>query len=125
MSFEMSTPGLTAAHVAFSGKADAWLRELRRYLTVNRDFIVDYADQNLPGIRVTKPDATYLIWLDCSELNLKQSPFEFFLKEAKVALSDGGKFGTGNEQFVRLNFGTSRRLAEQGLNRIRKALEKI
>jgi len=125
MNFEISTPGLTAARVAFSGKADAWLRELRRYLTGNRDFIVDYVEKNLPGIRVTKPDATYLIWLDCSELNLKQSPFEFFLKEAKVALSDGGKFGNGNEQLVRLNFGTSRRLVEQSLRRMRRALDRI
>jgi len=74
---------------------------------------------------VTKPDATYLIWLDCSELNIKLSPFEFFLKEAKVALSDGGKFGNGNERFVRLNFGTSRRLVEQGLRRMRRALDRI
>jgi len=125
MNFEISTLGLTAARVAFSGKADAWLRELRRYLTSNRDFIVEYVEQNQPGIRVTKPDATYLIWLDCSELKLKPSPYEFFLKEAKVAFSDGGKFGKGNEQFVRLNFGAPRRLVEQSLRRIQKALNRI
>ena len=123
MNFELSTLGLTAARVAFSGKADAWLRELRRYLTGNRDFIVEYVEQNLPGIRVTKPDATYLIWLDCSELRLKPAPYEFFLKEAKVAFSNGAKFGAGNEQFVRLNFGTSRKLVEEGLRRITKALK--
>jgi cysteine-S-conjugate beta-lyase len=125
MSFEISTLGLTAASVAFSGKADAWLRDLRRYLTGNRDFIVDYVEQNLPGIRVTKPEATYLIWLDCSELRLKTSPYEFFLKEAKIALSDGGKFGKGNEQFVRLNFGAPRKTVEQGLRRMSKALRGI
>lgn len=123
MNFELSTLGLTAARVAFSGKADAWLRGLRRYLTGNRDYIVEYVEQNLPGIRVTKPDATYLIWFDCSELSLKPAPYEFFLKEAKVAFSDGGKFGKGNEQFVRLNFGTSRKLVEEGLRRITKALK--
>jgi cystathionine beta-lyase len=122
MNFELSTPGLTAARVAFSGKADAWLRELRRYLTGNREFIVDYVEKNLPGVRVTKPDATYLAWLDCSELGLKPAPYEFFLKEAKVALSAGGKFGVGNEQFVRLNFGAPRNTVELGLNGMRKAL---
>jgi len=122
MNFEISTPGLTAARVAFSGKADAWLKELRHYLTGNRDFIVEYVEQSLPGIRVTKPDATYLIWLDCSDLKLKTSPYEFFLKEAQVALSDGGKFGKGNEQFVRLNFGAPRKTVEQGLRKMRKAL---
>ena len=122
MNFELSTPGLTAARVAFSGKADAWLRELRRYLTDNRDFILEYVEKNLPGIRITKPDATYLIWLDCSELNFKTSPFEFFLKEAQVAFSDGGKFGKGNEQFVRMNFAAPRKTIEEGLRRMTRAL---
>lgn len=122
MSFEVSSTGLTSAHVAYSGRADAWLKELRRYLTANRDFIIEYVERNLPGVRLTKPDATYLMWLDFSEYGLQPSPFEFFLNKAKVALSDGGKFGKGNEQFVRLNFGTSRRILKQGLERMRKAL---
>ncbi|MEW6030373.1 MAG: MalY/PatB family protein [Chloroflexota bacterium] len=123
MSFEVSTPGLTAAHVAYSGQADAWLKALRRYLTGNRDLVIDYVEKELPGIRMTRPDATYLIWLDCSDLNLQPTPYEFFLKKAKVALSDGGKFGKGNEEFVRLNFGTTRRTLLQALERMKKALQ--
>lgn len=123
MSFEFPTPGLVAAQVAYSGRADAWLRALRRYLTANRDFIIDYVTRNLPGVRMTRPDATYLMWLDCSELKLKQSPYTFFLEFAKVALGDGGKFGKGNEQFVRLNFGTSRKLLMNALGRMSKALK--
>ena len=123
MSYEVSSIGLTAAQVAYSGKADSWLRGLRRYLTANRDFILDFVKMNLPGIRVTKPDATYLLWMDCSDLGLKPSPYDFFLKEAKVALSDGAKFGRGNEQFVRLNFGAPRKTVEEGLRRMSKALK--
>jgi cysteine-S-conjugate beta-lyase len=125
MSFEFSTPGLTAARGAYSGKADAWLRALRRYLTENRDCIVEYVERNLPGVRLTIPDATYLLWLDCSDLKLKPSPYEFFLKEAKVAFSDGGKFGKGSEGFVRLNFGTTRKRVLECLVRMRKALKYI
>ncbi len=104
MAFEPSTPGLTAARVAYAGKADAWLKALRRYLTANRDFILEYVEQNLPGVRTTKPDATYLMWLDFSEYKLDPAPYEFFLKEAKVAFSPGAAFGKGSEQFVRFNF---------------------
>jgi cystathionine beta-lyase len=125
MSFEISSPGLSAARVAFSGKADSWLRALRRYLTDNRDFVIEYVEENFPSVRVTKPDATYLIWLNFSQYDLRPSPYEFLLKEAKVALSDGGKFGKGNEQFVRLNFGTSRKFLKRGLDRIRKALRSV
>ncbi|MCC6297972.1 MAG: PatB family C-S lyase [Anaerolineales bacterium] len=122
MSFEVSTPGLTAAQVAFSGEADSWLRALRRYLAGNRDFALEFVEENLPGVRATKPDATYLLWLDCSQLKLKPSPYEFFLKHAKVALSDGARFGKGNERFARLNFGTSRKILEEGLKRMSKAI---
>lgn len=123
MNFEASSMGLTAAQVAYSGKADRWLKDLRTHLTANRDFTLEYIEKNLQGVRATKPDATYLMWLDFSELKLKPSPYEFIFKEAKVALSKGAGFGKGNEQFVRLNFGTSRRILQQGLDRIRKALK--
>ena len=96
---------------------------MRRYLTGNRDFLVDYVTQYMPGVRITVPDATYLAWLDFTELNLKKSPFDFFMKNAKVALSDGKIFGAGGEGHARLNFGTSRRILKQGLDRMRKALQ--
>jgi cysteine-S-conjugate beta-lyase len=123
LSYEISTPGLTAARVAFLGKADSWLKALRRYLTSNRDFIIEYIEKNLPGVRMTKPDATYLLWLDFSELKLQPSPYEFFLKKAKVAFSDGKVFGEDCRQFVRLNFGTTRKVVMEGLERIQKALK--
>ena len=122
MAVEVSTPGLAAARVAYSGKADVWIKALRRYLTANRDFIIAYLNENLPEVRTTKPDATYLMWLDFSEYKLQPSPFEFFLKEAKVAFSNGTIFGKGSEQFIRLNFGTSRKLLASALERIHKAL---
>ena len=122
MSLEASSMGLTAARVVYSGGADAWLRALLKYLRRNRDFMLDYLERNVPKVRVTCPDATCLAWLDCTALNLNPSPYEFFLKQAKVALSDGKVFGKENEQFVRLNFGTSRKLLEQGLTRMKKAL---
>lgn len=118
MGYHLSSPGMVAARVAYSGQCDAWLKTLRKYLTGNRDFLVDYVTKYMPGIRITIPSATYLVWLDCADLKLKPSPYEFFLKEAKVALSDGGKFGEEGREFVRLNFGTSRRVLKQALDRM-------
>jgi cystathionine beta-lyase len=118
----VSSIGLRVAQVAFSGKCDGWLRSLQQYLTENRDFLVDYVTENMPGVHITVPDATYLSWLDFTQLKLKKSPFEFFMKEAKVALSDGKIFGEDYKEYVRLNFGTSRKILKQGLDRIRKAL---
>jgi cystathionine beta-lyase len=125
MGIHVASPGLVAAQVAYSGRCDAWLKQLRGYLTENRDFLIDYVTKKLPMLRITVPDATYLAWIDCSDLDLQPSPYEFFLKEARVALGDGGRFGKGSEQFVRLNFGTSRKILKQGLDRIRKALRAL
>jgi cystathionine beta-lyase len=77
----------------------------------------------LPDVRITNPTATYLAWLDFTRLKLKKSPFDFFMKEAKVALSDGKIFGGDHKGYVRLNFGTSRKILKQGLDRIRNALD--
>jgi cysteine-S-conjugate beta-lyase len=122
MTLHVSSTGLISAQAAFSGACDDWLLELRQYLTANRDFIVEYIGKNLNGLRTTTPDATYLSWFDCTPLNLSD-PYHFFLKEAKVALNDGVAFGTGGRGFVRFNFGTSRSQIEEGLNRMRKAIE--
>lgn len=125
MGIHIGSPGLVAALAAYSGRCDTWLVALCKYLTTNREFVFEYVMEHLPMLRITIPDATYLAWLDCSELNLRPSPFEFFLQEARVALSDGGRFGKGSEQFVRLNFGTSRRIIKQGLDRMRKAIRSL
>lgn len=121
----VASPGLHAARTAFSGKCDSWLRELNRYLTGNRDFLVDYVTKFMPGVRTTIPDATYLGWLDFTQTAIDGSPYEFFLKKAKVALSEGKIFGKEGEGHVRINFGTSRAMLREGLDKIRKALASL
>lgn len=121
----VSSMGLFAARTAFSGQCDGWLRELRRYLTGNRDFLVGYVTEYIPEVRLTIPDATYLDWLDFTQTGIVGSPFDFFLKNAKVAVSEGKIFGREGKGHIRLNFGTSRKLLEQGLERMRKALKSI
>ena len=62
-------------------------------------------------------------WLDCRDLNLDVSPHTFFLEHAKVALNEGNDFGQGGEGFVRLNFGCPRVLLQEGLARMKLALD--
>jgi cystathionine beta-lyase len=114
--------GLIAAQSAFSGACDGWLKELLRYLTDNRDFLVEYVTEYMPQVRLTIPAATYLGWLDFTQTKIVGSPYEYFLKNAKVAASEGQIFGENGEGHIRLNFGTSRKLLEQGLEQMRKAL---
>ncbi len=113
--------GLVAAQAAFA-EGETWLTALRAYLTGNRDFLVRYVAEHMPGLRTTVPDATYLAWLDCREAGLTGNPYTFFRDQAKVALSDGAAFGTGGDGFVRLNFGCPHALLVEGLERMSAAL---
>ena len=126
MAMHVSSLGLVAAQVAFSGDCDEWLESLRAYLTANRDFLVEFIQSQFAGIRTTLPAATYLAWLDCSGLaasgKMGGTPHEFFLKQAKVALNEGREFGPGGEGFVRLNFGCPRATLVEALGRMQSAL---
>ena len=113
--------GYVAAIAAYS-ECNDWLDQLRTYLTANRDFMVAYLKEQLPAIRTTVPEATYLAWLDCRDAGIEGNPQKFFLEKAKVALNDGPMFGQGGAGFVRLNFGCTRATLEQGLAQMAAAL---
>jgi cystathionine beta-lyase len=104
--------GYVATLAAYRG-GDAWLAAQLEYLRGNRDFLEKNLDLPLAHV-----EATYLAWIDCSTLNVRD-PQELFLRHG-VALSPGSQFG--DARFVRLNFGTQRARLEQALARIRNAL---
>ena len=112
--------GLTAMQAAYR-EGQPWLDQLLVYLEANRDFVYDFVSNELPGLSMTKPEGTYLAWIDCRGANL-ENPYEFFLNKAKVALSNGATYGTGGQGFVRLNFGCPRSTLEEALQRMKKAL---
>ena len=120
-------PGVNIlGHVAaLAGYRDGqeWLDQVLGYLKNNRDFLAQYVKENMPSIRMTKMEATYLAWLDCRDSGLLGNPSEFFLKRAKVALNDGGEFGRGGEGFVRLNFACPRKTLAEALDRMASALK--
>ncbi len=126
LTIHVNSLGLLAAEAAFCGRCEAWLESLRRYLTGNRDFLLEFAAQKLPGVRLTDPQATYLAWMDFSELiaqgKIGSDPGRFLLHQAKVAVNPGAEFGLGGKTFVRLNFGCPRATLLEALERIRKAV---
>lgn len=113
--------GYTAALAAYRD-GQAWLEEVLRYLEANRDFLLRYVSERLPGITMVSPEGTFLGWLDCRQAGIPGNPHEFFLREAKVALNDGATFGRGGEGFVRLNFACPRSTLLEALNKMEKAL---
>jgi cystathionine beta-lyase len=106
------TPIGIAASVAAYRDGGGWLDDLVGYLDGNRRLLGDLLAEHAPEITFRPPEATFLAWLDCSALGL-DDPARFFLDHARVALSDGPPFGPGCDQYVRINFATSRALLEQ------------
>ena len=113
--------GLAATAAAW-GESQPWLDAVLRTLAGNRAFVAEFVGASLPGVVHHPPEASYLAWLDCRPLALGPSPQRFFLERAKVALSPGEAFGRPGQGFVRLNFGTSRALLGEILERMAKAL---
>lgn len=105
-------------------QCDDWLAALLRYLEGNRNFLVENLEKRFPGIRHLPNEATFLAWLDCTELGLDDEPFDFFLRHARVAFHPGLDFGPEGRGHVRLNFATSRSILACKLDRMERALER-
>lgn len=114
--------GAVALEAAYTyGKE--WLDELLVYLLGNTHYAINFIEDRIPKIKVIKPEGTYLLWLDCRELGMKQNELnQFMLKKAKVALSDGSVFGPGGRGFLRMNIGCPRVILKEGLERIERAV---
>ncbi len=128
MQYLISSPGilsLVAAKAAYE-HGDEWLREQISYLQRNRDLIGEEIDSGmLPGIRWSKPEGTFLAWLDCREVGVEGDLQEFFMQHAKVCLNDGCTFGEAGEGFLRLNFGCTQAVLKQALEKIAETIQRI
>ena len=112
-----------AFEAAYRGGA-AWLDSLMRYLHDSREFVSDYLQEHLPQIKLIQPEGTYLLWLDCRELNMgDQQLQDFFVKQARVGMNPGSVFGENGSGFMRLNIGAPRQVIAEALTRIVHALQ--
>ena len=101
-----------------------WMNQMLKYIESNIVFVDKYLKENIPQIKAVIPEASFLIWLDCRELNLKQYELVFlFVNWARLALNNGVMFGQGGEGFMRMNVGTPRPILEQALNQLKEAID--
>lgn len=115
-----------ATIAAFSQEGEQWRNQMLRYVEGNIGFIADYCRENIPEIVPLRPQASFLVWLDCRRLGLDHDGLtSLFVKEAGLALNDGEMFGPGGEGFMRLNAATRRAVLEEALDRLRSAVGRI
>ncbi len=118
----MSTFGITGFNAAYK-YGEEWLDEVMQYLESNVDYVMEYLSKNLPQVKVYRPEATFLMWLDFREVEKDLVKLDnLLLNDAKVLLDNGASFGKPGEGFYRLNIGTSRSILEEAFDRLSKAL---
>ena len=96
------------------------------YLKDNVDLVFEYCRTEMPVIRPVKPEATYMIWLDCRSLKMNGSSLQrFFVEKASVGMNEGSTFGPGGEGFMRMNVACPRATLQKALDQINEAIKTL
>lgn len=122
---ELDEPPLFSpiATVAAYRHGREWLRQMLAYVEKNIEYLIDYCRREMPQIKPLKPQASFLVWLDCRALGLSQPELvDLFVNKARLALNDGVMFGPGGEGFMRLNVGTPRSVLAEALSRLKAVM---
>ena len=122
---EMSVPHLFApiATMAAFRYGEPWRQQMLRYVEGNIEFIEDFCARHIPQIKPIRPQASFLVWMDCRDLKLSHEELtDLFVDKAGLALNDGDMFSPGGNGFMRLNVGTSRAILVKAMKLIADAL---
>ncbi|MBP5278294.1 MAG: PatB family C-S lyase [Prevotella sp.] len=122
---ELNDPTLFSpiATIAAFKHGEEWRQQMLEYVTGNILFLEDYIQKHIPGIKVMRPQASFLVWLDCRGLNLNHDELnDLFINKAHLALNDGEMFGKEGAGFMRINVGAPRAVLHEALDRLVAAI---
>lgn len=120
-----ANPFSIAAFIAAYEQGAGWRDALMAYLADTRDTVRGYLEKYVPAVRLIEPEGTYLLWLDCRALGMRDAELKrFFVEEAGLGLNPGTVFGEGGSGFMRMNIGTPRQRVMVALQQLRAALER-
>ena len=118
---ELNDPPLFSpiATIAAYQQGEEWRQQMLRYVEDNIRYVEDYCRTRIPLIKPVRPEASFLVWLDCRALELSHDELiDRFINQAHLALNDGAMFGPGGEGFMRMNVGTPRSILHEALERL-------
>lgn len=111
------------ATIAAFRNGEQWRRQMIEYLEANIEFVESFCQERIPHVKPLRPQASFLIWLDCRGLGLNHDDLiSLFIDKAGLALNDGEMFNPGGEGFMRLNIGTPRKVVEEALIKLESSL---
>ena len=107
-------------------EGEEWLEQLLCYLSDNFDYVCDYCAKHIPKIKPNRPDATYLMWLDCRELGMDNEQLrDFFIRKAGLGLNEGYTFGRSLSGYMRLNAACPRSVLEKAMKQLKEAVNSL
>lgn len=114
------------ATIAAFKNGEQWRKAMLHYVEQNILFMEEYCKTHLPKIKPLRPEASFLVWLDCRALGLNHEQLiDLFVNKAHLALNDGEMFGKGGAGFMRVNVGTPRPILTKALEQLTKAVAEI
>lgn len=114
-----------AAKAAYENGSE-WRKQMLEYVQKNLDFVVEYLAKNIPQIKPMIPQASFLVWLDCSELGMTTNQLQdFMVNKAHLGLNKGTTFGPGGENHLRLNIGCPISVLEEAMNNLKMAVDSL
>ena len=119
--YELNLFAYTVMQSAYE-EGGEWLGQALNYIEANIDLTISFLEKHLPDIKIMRPEASYLIWLDCSAYGQDNQKLYDKLREAKVELNAGIKYGNEGHLKMRLNVACPEALLREGLNRVYEAL---
>lgn len=119
---EAPMPATLAAEAAYRN-GEEWLGQLLEYIEGNVDAVDSFCRERIPKLKVYRPQASFLVWLDCRALGMSHERLiDLFVREARLALNDGAMFGDEGAGFMRLNIASPRAEVIKAMERIEKAI---
>lgn len=123
---EVAEPNVFAiqAAIAAYNEGEPWLDELLKYIQGNREIVTDFMAKEIPQIKLVESEATYLLWLDCSDYCKKRGINSEELeadirKNAQVFISKGSIYGDAGEGFLRMNIACPKATLQEALKRLK------
>ena len=125
---ELSEPTIFSpiATIAAFKYGEEWRRQMLEYVEANIDFVDNFLQTRIPQIKALRPQASFLIWLNCRALNLDHDALvRLFVDGARLALNDGEMFGQEGRGFMRMNIASPRAVLQDALERVEKAVKAL
>lgn len=107
-------------------KGEPWRKQMLAYVEDNIKYVEQFCEQKIACIRPLRPEASYLVWLDCRQMGLSHDELnDLFVNKARLGLNDGEMFGIGGEGFMRLNVATPRTILSRAMNQLAEAVRRL